>query len=86
MIFNGAEYGILMNISNFGYQIIAVQDPKSDLHFKINCIYSACTLISIALYIIGYCKNSKYVITAFQIVALRNLARLFDFEQSRFFM
>ena len=43
-------------------------------------------MISITLYTLGYYKNPKYTIPAYQIVYLRNLLRLFDFEQSRNFM
>ena len=50
-------------------------------------IYTICTIISLLLYLIAYCKNKTALIPpAYAIVAIRNGVRLIDFEDSVSFL
>ena len=65
LIFNGAEWGIILNCSNVIYQFNSFRNPESEAHLTMNYVYSAFTVTSITLYILGYCKNSKYITPAY---------------------
>ena len=51
---NGGYWGLAINFSNILYQIKALANPLSDLHMKVNIIYSLCTFLSLSTYLMSW--------------------------------
>jgi hypothetical protein len=67
--------------------VIAIITPYSDTHRNVNIIYTVATAVSLTLYMLSYYyKKTNLIIPAYSVVAIRNLIRLVDFEETRLHM
>jgi hypothetical protein len=61
----------------------AISDPLSTSHLVVNIIYSICTVSSLIFYIMfHYTNKNRYYFPSFAIVAVRNVIRMNDFEDT----
>ena len=84
---NGGYFGLCLNFINLFLQFGVFKSPKTDQLKLMNIIYFCCTMVSLLLYLIAYCKNkTSLIFAAYAIVALKTSVRLMDFENSRSFL
>jgi hypothetical protein len=77
---------MFINFINLASEIHDIFKPYSESHRIVNLIYLVFTLTSLVLYGLSYCKNYNFIVQAYSVVAIMNLVRLADFEQTRYHM
>ena len=85
----GGYWGIFVTCYNLMFQLFTIfTKPRNDTYLRINIAYTVISVITLCLFTIAYCGKNKtrLILLAYVLAALRTGIRLFDIEESRYWM